>query len=139
MWQRIHPDDRDDVREEVEEALRQKRDFAAEFRIVLPDGTVKYLQATTRHVFSQLGVLVEAVSTHVDVTDRKRAQHEHEGASAGSISPARSLEHDGRADRIASHEIKQPIAAARSNARAALNFWTRDRRTWTKSRKRSTV
>ena len=33
MWQRIHPGDRDRVREEVQEALRQKRDFTGEFRI----------------------------------------------------------------------------------------------------------
>jgi PAS domain S-box-containing protein len=78
MWQRIHPDDRERVREEVQEALRQKRDLAAEFRIVHPDGTVKHLEATTHHVFSSLGALVEAVSSHVDVTERKRAQEEHE-------------------------------------------------------------
>jgi len=45
MWQRIHPDDRDRVWEEVQEALRQKRDFSSEFRILLPDGTIKYLEA----------------------------------------------------------------------------------------------
>jgi PAS domain S-box-containing protein len=78
MWHRIHPDDRERVWEEEQEALRQKRDFAAEFRIVLPDGTVKHLEATTHHVFSSLGALVEAVSSHVDVTERKRAQEEHE-------------------------------------------------------------
>ena len=124
MWQRIHPDDRDNVREEVEEALRQKRDFAAEFRIVLPDGTVKYLQATTRHVFSQLGVLVEAVSTHVDVTDRKRAQHEHERLRRleSDLAHLNRLSMMGELTASLAHEIKQPIAAARNNARAALNF-----------------
>ena len=48
MWQRIHPDDRDRVREEVQEAVRQKRDYSVEYRIVLPDGTVKYLEVTAR-------------------------------------------------------------------------------------------
>jgi hypothetical protein len=33
------------VNVETEEALRQKRDFALEFRIVLPDGTVKYIES----------------------------------------------------------------------------------------------
>ena len=45
MWRRIHPDDRDRVRETVQEAVRQKTDFTTEFRILLPDGTVKYLEA----------------------------------------------------------------------------------------------
>ena len=103
MWQRIHPDDRDRVREEVQEALRQKRDFAAEFRILLPDGTVKYLEATTYHEFSSLGALVEAVSTHVDVTERKRAQDEHERLRQLEFGsrPHEPLEHDGRIGRLA--------------------------------------
>jgi PAS domain S-box-containing protein len=73
MWQRIHPDDRDRVRQAAREALRQKRDYAGEFRIVLPDGTVKYLEATGHHRFSASGELVDIVGTHVDVTERKRA------------------------------------------------------------------
>lgn len=46
MWERIHPDDRERVWGEVQEALREKRDFLAEFRILLPDETVKYLKQT---------------------------------------------------------------------------------------------
>jgi PAS domain S-box-containing protein len=74
MWQRIHPDDRDKVRGGVQEALRQKRNFAGEFRILLPDGTVKFLEATSDHKYSPLGELLEAMITHVDVTERIRAE-----------------------------------------------------------------
>src|SRR3984957_10880101 len=74
LWQRIHPDDRDRVWEKVQEALRQKRDYSGEFRIVLPDGTVKYLAATSRHLFSTNWELVEVIGTNVDVTERKRAE-----------------------------------------------------------------
>jgi C4-dicarboxylate-specific signal transduction histidine kinase len=104
--------------------LRQKRDFAAEFRIVLPDGTVKHLEATTHHVFSPLGALVEAVSTHVDVTERKRAQHEHERLRQLESDLARMnrLSMMGELTASLAHEITQPIAAARNNARAAQNF-----------------
>jgi PAS domain S-box-containing protein len=74
MWQRIHPDDRDKVRGGVQEALRQKSNFAGEFRILLPDGIVKFLEATSDHKYSPLGELLEAMHTHVDVTERKRAE-----------------------------------------------------------------
>jgi PAS domain S-box-containing protein len=74
LWQRIRPDDRERVWEKVQEALRQKRDYSGEFRIVLPDGTVKYLAATSRHLFSTNGELVEVIGTNVDVTERKRAE-----------------------------------------------------------------
>jgi signal transduction histidine kinase len=74
VWQRIHPGDRDRVWEKVQEALRQKEDYSGEFRIVLPNGTVKYLAATCRHLFSTNGELVEVIGTNVDVTEYKRAE-----------------------------------------------------------------
>src|SRR5258706_16255299 len=70
MWQRIHPDDRDRVWEEVQEALRQKRDFSSEFRILLLDRTIKYLEGATYHEFSSSGALVEAFITHINLTGR---------------------------------------------------------------------
>ncbi len=129
MWQRIHPDDRDRVWEEVQEALRQKRDLAAtEFKILLPDGTVKYLEATTHHEFSSLGALVEAVSTHVDVTERKRAQDEHERLRQleSDLAHMNRLSMMGELTASLAHEITQPIATARNNARAAMRFLDRN-------------
>ena len=78
MRERIHADDRASVYEAFQEALRQKRDYAVEYRIVLPDGTIKYLEATAHHQFSADGELVEVIGTNVDVTERKRAQEELE-------------------------------------------------------------
>jgi PAS domain S-box-containing protein len=72
--QRIHPDDRDRAREEAELAWREKRGYSVEFRIVLPDGTVKHLEANSRPVFSTSGELVENIVTHIDLTERKRAE-----------------------------------------------------------------
>src|SRR4029453_4096004 len=59
VLQRIHPDDRERVDVETEEAVRQKRDFTLEFRIVLPDGTVKYIESTARPFFSWDGDFAE--------------------------------------------------------------------------------
>ena len=125
--QRIHPDDRERLLEEIEDAVREKRDFVVAFRIRLPDGTAKHLELTGRHLFSAAGELVEAVGTYVDVTERKRAQEEHERM--------RQLEADlARMNRVSImgelaatlvHEITQPIATARNHARAALNFLDR--------------
>ena len=70
----VHPDDRDAVREELLKALHEKRDYAIQTRIVLPDGTIKYLEATGHHVFAASGDLVEVMGTHVDVTERNRAE-----------------------------------------------------------------
>jgi PAS domain S-box-containing protein len=74
VWRRIHPDDRERVLKEAEHALREKRDYSSEFRIVLPDGTVKHLEAIGHHQFSVDGELAQIVGTNVDVTERKRAE-----------------------------------------------------------------
>jgi PAS domain S-box-containing protein len=74
VWQRIHPGDRATVWQKTREALRERKDYSGEFRIVLPNGTVKYLAAACHHLFSTNGELVEVIGTNVDVTDRKRAE-----------------------------------------------------------------
>jgi hypothetical protein len=74
LWLRIHREDRGRVFEEVQEALRQQRDYEVGFRIVLPDGTARYLKAIGHHLLSAHGELVEVVGTAVDVTEHKRAE-----------------------------------------------------------------
>ena len=54
--------------------MRQKRDYVVEFRILLPDGTIKYLESIGHHLFSAAGELLEVMGTLVDVTERKRAE-----------------------------------------------------------------
>ena len=74
--------------------------------------------------FPRVGALVEAVSTHVDVTERKRAQDEHERLRQleSDLAHMNRLSMMGELAASLAHEITQPIAAARNNARAALNF-----------------
>jgi PAS domain S-box-containing protein len=74
VFQRIHPDDRGRLNAEVQRAVGEKRRYSIGYRIVLPDGTVKHLEATGQPVFSASGKLVEIVSTQLDVTERKRAE-----------------------------------------------------------------
>jgi PAS domain S-box-containing protein len=74
ILQRIHPEDRDRVIEYVQNAVRERRGYAVEFRIVLPDGAVRYIHGLGHTAFSASGELVEVVGTNVDVTDRKRAE-----------------------------------------------------------------
>jgi C4-dicarboxylate-specific signal transduction histidine kinase len=124
MWGRIHPDDRETLWGVVQEALSEQRDFFEEFRILLPDGTVKYLEANAYHEFSPLGALLEVICTTVDVTERKRAQDERERLRQleSDLCHMNRLSVMGELAASLSHEIKQPIGSARNNAYAALNF-----------------
>jgi PAS domain S-box-containing protein len=124
VLQRIHPDDRERVDLETDEALHQKRDFTLEFRIVLPDRTVKYIESTGRPLFSSDGELVEMIATHVDVTERKRAQEEHERLRQleSELAHVNRMSMMGELAASLAHEILHPIATARNNARAATRF-----------------
>jgi PAS domain S-box-containing protein len=124
VLQRIHPDDRERVNVETEEALRQKRDFAIEFRIVLPDGTGKYVESTGHPLFSADGELVEMIATHVDVTERKRAQKEQERLREleADLAHVNRMSMMGELAASLAHEILHPIATARNNARAGMRF-----------------
>ena len=122
--QAIHPDDRERVLEEARQAVHEKRDYKLEFRILLPDGTIKHIEMTAHPKFSASGELVEVVSTIIDVTERKRAQEEHERLRQleSDLAHMNRLSMMGELAASLAHEITQPIAAARNNARAALNF-----------------
>jgi PAS domain S-box-containing protein len=74
--QRIHPEDRDWVEKRFEKVLREKKDGVAEYRVRLPDGTVRYINASGHPVLDEDGELIEFVGTAVDVTERKRTELE---------------------------------------------------------------
>jgi PAS domain S-box-containing protein len=124
VLQRIHPDDRERVNVETEEALQQKRDFTLEFRIVVPDGTVKYIESTGHPLLSADGELVEMIATHVDVTERKLAQEEHEKLRQleSELAHVNRISMMGELAASLAHEILHPIATARNNARAGMRF-----------------
>jgi PAS domain S-box-containing protein len=71
---RIHPEDRAKWQGIIDRAIGEKSDYAVEFRILLPDGTVKYIHSVGHPVFDASGDLAEFVGSATDITDRKRAE-----------------------------------------------------------------
>ena len=71
---RIHPEDGPRFDEELERAIREKTGFEVEFRVVLPDGSTKYVHTVGHTVVNASGAAVEVIGTTVDVTERKQAE-----------------------------------------------------------------
>jgi PAS domain S-box-containing protein len=72
---RIHPEDRAKWQEAaIDRAISEKSDYEVEFRIVLPDGTLKYIHAVGHAVLNASGDLTEFVGSVTDITERKRAE-----------------------------------------------------------------
>jgi len=96
QWQRIHPEDFKALQEKIEKAIggNLKTDTTEEYRIGLPDGTVKYIHATSHPVFDDSGTVIEYIGANVDVTERKRAE-EALHRSEAYLSAAQRLTHTG--------------------------------------------
>jgi len=92
--QRIHPDDLDKFWQAFQKVIDEKVDSEGEYRIVLPDGTVKYVHAIRHPVLNANGELVEIVGTTVDITELKRAQ-EAQRRTATYLADAHRLTHTG--------------------------------------------
>jgi PAS domain S-box-containing protein len=73
---RIHPEDRDGVAKSFEKSLRDKADSFYEYRIIMPDGTVRHIYSSGHPVLDEDGQIIEFVSIAADVTERKRAELE---------------------------------------------------------------
>jgi PAS domain S-box-containing protein len=71
--QQIHPEDRDWVTKRFEESLRDRVDTFAEYRVLLPDGTTRHINASGHPVLNGNGELIEFIGTATDVTERTRA------------------------------------------------------------------
>jgi PAS domain S-box-containing protein len=73
VFQRIHPDDVAKVQESVDGALQNGKDLDFEHRLLMPDGSVKYVHVVSHAVRDESGKL-ESVGAVSDVTERKRAE-----------------------------------------------------------------
>src|SRR6202034_538697 len=95
---------------------RERRDYKLGYRFILPNGTIKYIETTSHPKFAASGEFIEVVSTIVDVTERKRAQEEHERLRLleSDLAHMNRLSMLGELAASLAHEITQPIGSARN-------------------------
>jgi PAS domain S-box-containing protein len=114
--QRIHPDDRGRVADIVESAVRRKTDFEVEYRVVLPDGSLRYLYTVGRRMLDPSGNLVQFVGTAMDVTERRRAEEERQA----HLWFLESMDRVNRAIQ-GTHDLRQMMSAVLSAVLAIFN------------------
>jgi C4-dicarboxylate-specific signal transduction histidine kinase len=126
-WRRIHPEDRQAIaQKQIEKAIAGgfQADVGLESRIILPDGTLKYVHRTCHPVFDGTGNVIEYIGTTVDVTARKIAEEALRNTQM-ELTHANRIATIGQLTASIAHEVNQPIATARNNAASALNFLSR--------------
>ncbi len=74
----IHPDDLPIVMNGLNRAQKDEPSLRPEFRMIRPDGEVRYVETSRATVTDKEGRFVCHVGTVIDITDRKRAEEERE-------------------------------------------------------------
>jgi transcriptional regulator with PAS, ATPase and Fis domain len=75
MLQRVHPEDKALVQQLLDRASRDGKNFDLEHRLLMPDGSIKYVHVVSHGMSDDLGTL-EFVGSVMDVTAAKRAYRE---------------------------------------------------------------
>jgi PAS domain S-box-containing protein len=70
VLQRVHPEDAPLVRQTIERAAQDGKDFDHEYRLVMPDGSIKYVHVVA-HAFGNESGSIEFVGAVMDVTESK--------------------------------------------------------------------
>ena len=70
---RVHPDDRGLVSSAVNAAMQSHQPYAAEFRVLRPDGSARWVAAKGKFYYSREGDPERMLGMAVDITERKQA------------------------------------------------------------------
>jgi PAS domain S-box-containing protein len=74
----VHPEDRDRVWMRIKEALEKRTIFKDEFRIIQPDGNVRWVMGLGQAEYNADGQPLRLVSNTQDITERKQTESERE-------------------------------------------------------------
>jgi PAS domain S-box-containing protein len=118
---RMHPDDGPAFDAALDQAIRDRKDFEVQLRIILPGGGLKYIHTVGHPVINDTGELVEFIGTAMDITDRKTAEQALRAAQAELAHATRVMTMGELAASIA-HEVNQPLTAVVNNANACLSL-----------------
>ncbi len=122
--ERIHPEDHFLVEQVITQATRETRMFRHEYRIVMPDGSIKHVQSIGHPDFNESGEL-EFVGTIMDITERRHSE-EALRRSQSELARVSRLSTMGELAGSIIHEVNQPLAAMLANAEACLRWLNRD-------------
>jgi PAS domain S-box-containing protein len=125
---RTHPDDRMQLRQIIDRASIERTGFTAERRLMMPDGTVKYIRVVAHRTAGEDPENLLFIGAIMDITERKRAEEERERLRQleADLAHMNRVSMMGELAASLAHEIKQPIAAAVINAQTCAQWLSRD-------------
>jgi signal transduction histidine kinase/CheY-like chemotaxis protein len=125
---RTHPDDRMRLHQIIDRAAREGREFVAEHRLLMANGSVKYVQAAAHRLTGEDPERLVFVGAVTDISERKHAEEERERLRhlEADLAYMNRVSMMGELAASLAHEIKQPIAAAIIEATTCMRWLRRD-------------
>ncbi len=80
FFNRLHPEERSFLEQKYEKTKQSKTSFESDYRIVLPDGSIKHIHNIGHPILNESNVIVEYVGTAMDVTEQRLARADLEKA-----------------------------------------------------------
>ena len=114
----IHPEDRDAAQQAVQRALETDAALLVEFRVALPDGSMRWISARGQRRCKSSGEPGRLMGAAIDITERKHTEAEalrHFQAFA-HLSRVSTM---GELTTSLAHELNQPLGAILRNAESA--------------------
>ena len=103
----VHPDDRSQVADVLRDAVLSRQAAAQEFRVVWPDGSVRWLASRATPLPEEDGRILRYIGVNWDVTERMTA----EAARQDSVIAKRKSEAKSEFLARMSHELRTPLNA----------------------------
>jgi PAS domain S-box-containing protein len=117
VQQAIHPDDRATAIEAMRSAAFAGDDVVNEFRVVLPDGRLRWMRARARAERDEDGVPLRVSGVFIDITREKEAEHDAD-LQRRELAHLMRVAVMGELSGAIAHELNQPLTAILSNAEA---------------------
>jgi len=121
---RVHPEDLTLYEKMVEQARNGSDDFEWQYRLLMPDQSIKYMHAVARATRDQNNEL-EYIAAVQDITPRRRSQEALDKARSELAHVARVMSLGALTASIA-HEVNQPLSGIITNASTCVKMLDAD-------------
>ena len=118
---RVDPEDRSRIQQTINDAVSGGKDFESEYRLVLPDGIVRWMSTRGSIQFDNAGKASRLLGISIDITGRKQAELDAQRDRA-QLSHLSRVALMGEMSASIAHELNQPLSGILSNAAAGQRF-----------------
>ena len=122
----VHPDDADSLKEALNHSFVTGERFSKKYRLRRADGVYRWVEGSAEPLRDESGRIVQWYGLSRDIDDQIKALSRLQQMQA-DFAHMNRVSTMGELAASLSHEITQPIASARNNARAAQNFLDMER------------